>query len=557
MLSKEEIQENTMTISYNEYVSMTTEIKVSKAARTGLLEQQYINDMLKTELEKYKRIAVGDTDEREAVICENYDRVLNDADTEQLLYQKKHTEPYDTDAELEGMISYIRTFLPCDEIDDHFAYIFRRYHLQYRNFHCEKCESKYKINSTFPLTTFRFVHNKAMVFDEIFPGYRCEKCGNEIPNLYGAIRQERTVLDNPKITEEVIAYLIVQKYVYHRSFRSLELFWKQQGLHFSAITMCMWVNEVCDRWLVPLYEAMRAELLRREMICTGSRGIRNLTITDNEYVLQDHKMMEVFVYRTHMSEQKPIILFDAVNDYQYFDEDVSYAAPAAFLKGYKGIVHTDQIERFNCPDRQYSLAAMWGMLEERFQTAAEVYPEEYLDDSEATRCLNVLSKIEEYEQECVRLEDSPVRCKLREKYCRKYTDKLTNKAADFDGKEIGSMLGKAYASVLDYIDELETFFTDPRTRYDNRSCQEELELFGDENRNRFVYDPDGYKRSLAMLSIMRTVKANGLNPERYLTYYLKNAVQLHQGEKKEKLFPWNCSPRCKEILLYNMDVLDF
>lgn len=548
MLSKEEIRENSKTLSVKEYSEMLTEIYLSRSAKEKCIELEQINEMLKYELEKYKRIALGSVDEKETVISEIYDQLLNEADIVCDRETSDSDETYDSKSEMEEIAQKIRSFPPNDAMNDYVNYIFRIYNLDESLNSCDYCDGKYRVVSSFPCGLFKIIENKAIWSDEIFVGYKCDKCGAEIPNGYEKTKRAFSLSDNT-VSAEAAANIFIQKYVYGRSYKTQEVYWKSHDLELSQITMCKWMNEVCDGWLIPLYEEMKKNLLKRDFVCADVNGIRNYRISNNEMVLHENKMMDVYVYRTPENDQHPVIIFDydirCSNEY----EPVRFDNPMAFLKGFKGIVHTEKIERFDFPGRKFSFAAMWSRVGDLFEEALDNIMPDFRDDSEAMYCMNLCRKIEEKEKDVNEIDEDDAKLEIREIVSRDITDILLESAASFitDQKDPNriSLIGKAYQYILDHADELELYYTDPRTNVDNELCNAALEGFSGLS-DKLAVRENGYRRCIAAVSIIQTAVCNNLNPLRYIIYYLKN-----KNKKTKGLMPWNCPEQCKEILLQN------
>lgn len=554
MLSKEEILENTKQLSLKEYSSLIMDSYLSKASREKCIELEKNNEMLKFELEKYKRIAVGTDDEKQIVISENYDQIINESDIViDGEIEKYGKNTVDIEFEIKRIIDHIRTLPPNDELDDNVNYLFRTYHIDDDMNDCKFCSGKYRLKTSFPKVTFSFKDNKAIVIDEIFTGYKCDKCGAEITNSYEFAEKSFLPMNAPYISADSVVYMIIQKFVFNRSLKSQEIYWKKHNIEFSQALMCELVNEVCDRWIIPLYEKLKKELLRRELLCADVDGIRTYKLSENEMILHDNKMSDVFVYRTPENDAKPLVIIDVCNDYRFEDEPVNYEKPHDFLNNYDGIVHTEKIERFSFPKSKFKIAAMWSRAGKYLEDAQSHISPAYLDKSETAECLKAYNKMVKNEKENKDVDEDEVKLEMREMRSRRLTDTLTEYAAEFSEKHNNSdkkysAVGKAYQFILDKIDELELYYTDPRVSVDNHLCESILEDFIS-GKYKFIRSDD-YKRSVAVISVIRTAELNNLDPARYLTYYIKNS---NKDLKNKNTMPWNCAEQCKEMFLHDFE----
>src|SRR5581483_4979631 len=126
----------------------------------------------------------------------------------------------------------------------------------------------------------------------------------------------------------LLAHLIVSKYVDHLPLYRQESILGRLGWEVSRSTLCDQIM-ACANVLAPLYQLM----------CDRVRRSAALHADDTSVVLLDpRRTAHAWVY-----------VGDAANPYTVFDLSVgrSGAAPATFLRGYKGFVHADGYTGYN------------------------------------------------------------------------------------------------------------------------------------------------------------------------------------------------------------------
>ena len=87
--------------------------------------------------------------------------------------------------------------------------------------------------------------------------------------------------------------MIYQKYVNHVPLYRQEQEWKGRDVAFSRTTMANWTIRCAEDWLVPVWEAMRKELLQREVLHADETTVQVLkengkTPTTKSYIFLLH-----------------------------------------------------------------------------------------------------------------------------------------------------------------------------------------------------------------------------------------------------------------------------
>lgn len=124
----------------------------------------------------------------------------------------------------------------------------------------------------------------------------------------------------------LLAHLIVSKYQDHLPLHRLEGIFARQGVEVSRSTMCDWMAQ-CAALLIPLYELLKADVLRSRLIHTD-----DTRVPVQEPGSTRTKSGRLWVYvgdRDH-----PGIVYD-------YTPTHARDGPAAFLQGYRGYLQAD------------------------------------------------------------------------------------------------------------------------------------------------------------------------------------------------------------------------
>ncbi len=544
MISEEAKKAKTVYISKNEYDDLKKKAEYYELYKNNYIDLKAQNQLMTDELNKLRRVVYASQPEKRLIIAKNYDIILNE---EELICDKEEEKTGSSErlsAAMTDLIDCMRSFPPNDEVNENINYLFRRFTLKGNQQKCPLCKNKLVATSQFPATTFKITEEKAVLCDDIYYGYKCSSCAYQMVNIYENFSMKNPVINEKIISAETIARIITYKFERHDSMQSQEIFWDECGLDFSSTLMASWMREVCDMWFRPLYDMLKKEIKQNDFICADVKAVRNYDITRNSCMLIENELMYLWLFRTDETNRKPIILFD-------ISQDKSYDIPEKYLKGYKGILQTVKIHRYEYPGKDFKTAAMWQYVAELFDEALDYIPPKAQNDSAPMRGIRLCEKIIGNEAEFSHIEDE-IKIKLRNKRSRAAAEELVAWAKEFSESNVDpdriSRTGKALSYIHDHEKELMIYFEDSRVSVDNELCQSSLHNFTvSEKKWKIVRTGSGCERSMMMYSIIQTAVANNLNPFRYLYYYMKNAANPGKHTTMDHLLPWNVPDACKEF----------
>ena len=120
------------------------------------------------------------------------------------------------------------------------------------------------------------------------------------------------------------------------------------GLLVSRQTMSNWALIAGERWLLPVYHALRKDLLANKILHADETTLMVL----REPERQARQRSYVWLYRTSSNALRPVVLYD-------YQPSRAGVCASRFLEGFSGYLHTDGTGHIiaACPKRYAALAA--------------------------------------------------------------------------------------------------------------------------------------------------------------------------------------------------------
>lgn len=131
---------------------------------------------------------------------------------------------------------------------------------------CPNCDSKLThIGKEYVRTVVKYIPAKILLEQYVRNVYKCENCGED-----GSTKDTSTIikagvptplLNHSIVTPSLLSQIIYLKYYMGSPLYRQENHWKSLGLQLPRATMINWVNTVSERWLTPIYDRMRLNLI--------------------------------------------------------------------------------------------------------------------------------------------------------------------------------------------------------------------------------------------------------------------------------------------------------
>ncbi len=129
----------------------------------------------------------------------------------------------------------------------------------------------------------------------------------------------------------LVSFIMSNKYVLALPLYRQEQELARVGIHISRQTMANWVIYAANRWLKPIYDLLREELLGHDILHADESTLQ--VIRENGRRASQTSYM--WMYHTGKDAERHAALFE----YQPTREGKH---PLAFLSGYKGFLHVDE-----------------------------------------------------------------------------------------------------------------------------------------------------------------------------------------------------------------------
>jgi len=396
---------------------------------------------------------------------------------------------------------------------------------------CSCCDGKLHNMSTEVRKELKVIPAQVKVIEHIRHVYSCRHCERyEIETPIVTAEMPEPVFPGSLASPSAIAYTMTQKYVegmpLYRQEKQLERF----GVSIPRQTLANWILYGAETWLALIYEQMRIELLKHDILHADETTLQVLSEPDRPAKSTSY----MWLYRTGR-ENIPIVLYD-------YQQTRASKHPRRFLNDFEGYLHVDGYAGYNnIPD--VTLVGCWAHARRNFTEALKALPESAATTSvkakeglafcnklfEIERDLKDVNPTERYEK---RLERSQQVLDAFSAWLREQTPRVLPKSA----------LGKAIKYCRNQWDRLVVFLEDGRLEIDNNRAERSIKPFVIGRKNwLFSNTAKGAKSSATIYSVVETAKENGLNPFHYLNYLfevLPNIDTTNQ-EQLAQYMPWS------------------
>jgi transposase len=448
-------------------------------------------------------------------------------DVEEITYKRKKKSGYRKE-QLEG--------LPVEEI---------KYELPEEERICECCNGKMHEMSTEVREEISIIPAQVKITRHIKSIYGCRKCEKEnirVP-IKSANTMPRPALPGSPASASAIAYVMSQKFVESMPIYRLEKHFERMNIVLSRQTMSNWMLNACERWLKLIFEEMKRELIKQNIIHCDET---TLTVLREPGKPAESKSY-MWLYRSGRYGI-PIVLYE-------YQSNRSGKHPLKFLEGFRGYAHVDGYAGYNkLEDNNVILSACFSHARRAFTDALKSLPKEVNDIQVATNeGLNYCNKLFEIER-LLKEETPDVRFLQRIKRSKPVLDEFYKYLKKYQANALPkSPLGKAVRYCLNIWDKLNVFLYDGRLEIDNNRAERSIKPFVIARKNfLFCNTPRGANSSSVIFSIVETAKENGLNPFEYLKFLFEKMPNMDclDGNSLKDLLPWSDTlPSCCKVLL--------
>ena len=385
---------------------------------------------------------------------------------------------------------------------------------------CETCGSKMvRIGEKFVRSELVIVPAQVYVVDYYSTSYKCAHC--EAKTGETSIRQAQApvpVMKKSMAAPSTVAYVMQEKFQNGVPLYRQEAYWKGQGVDLRRNTMANWVIR-SSRWFKPLYELLRRELLRQDIVNVDETRVHVLKEDGRE----SKQMSQMWVF---CSAEKKIAL------YQYSPSRSGRVAKE-MLQGFSGYTQTDGYSGYHCLD-SVTHVGCWAHARRKWMDCfVDGKP---VQDSKSEAAFRLIEEMFALEQ-AWKDETPQARSDLRQENLRPLLEQYWALLDSFEAAE-GTALSKAKTYSLNQKEALNAVLLDGRLELTNNLAERTVKPFVMARKNFLFCDTaKGADASALCFSVMETARRNGLDPFGYLLFLLQELPKLGENPSDEQLIP--------------------
>jgi hypothetical protein len=306
----------------------------------------------------------------------------------------------------------------------------------------------------------------------------------------------------------------------------LEKGFRYDGVNISRQTMANWVIKCSELYLESVYTLLVKNLIAESVIHSDETTVQVLREPGRAAQTKSYE----WVYRTSGCSEKKIVIYD-------YKETRKQEHPAAFLKDFKGFLHTDGYQVYHNLPPDIIVVGCWAHVRRKFEAILKNAKKNKQDAPNAERGVAYCNALFKLEREFS--EFSPEeRRKARLEKSKPIADEFFEWAAGL-GAVPKMPIGEAVHYTLGQREYLNNVWLDGRTEISNNRCERSVKPFVI-GRKAWLFSntPAGARASSVMYSLVETAKENELHPARYLEFLLETLPGTTTSNL-EALLPWS------------------
>ena len=347
-------------------------------------------------------------------------------------------------------------------------------------------------------------------------------------------------------TPSLVAGIMNGKYVNALPLYRMEQEFNRSGVPVSRQTMAGWVIRTTERYLSLLYDRLKEELLRHDVLHADETPV--LVSKDGRPAGSKSYM---WVYRSNVMDRDPVVIYE-------YQKTRKADHPKEFLKDFRGTLVTDGYEVYHkiARDRkdEIRIAGCWVHLKRKYTDAVKAMGKSGQDTVAGTLAGKGVELIREIFHEDNMLErmTAEERQKARDARVRPLVDGFFEWVREHRGEVTKkSATGTAFSYTLEQEAYLRVFLEDGTVPMDNNAAERAIRPFCIGKKNWVMCDTvNGAKDSAIVYSLTETAKANGIKPYEYLKHLLAE-IPKHMDDTDtsflDALLPWSQTlpPECR------------
>ena len=353
--------------------------------------------------------------------------------------------------------------------------------------------------------------------------------------------KEPSLIRGSIATPSLVAGIMNAKYVNGMPLARQEREFARYDLDLSTKTMANWIINCADRYLKPLYQLMKEELLESRYIHCDESRIQVLGEPDQKGTTQNW----MWVYLTDEFSGSPqMVLFD-------YERTRAGYHPVNFLGDrFHGYLTCDGYQAYHSLGEGIIVSGCLTHARRRFDAALTALKKDFTKEQlketiayQAMSRIGILYKIEEM----IHNKTPEEKYEERQKQSRPVMDALFEWLHTMeDSVDRSSLIGDAILYTLNQEAYLKVFLSDGEVPIDNLASERALRTFTIGRKNWMTINTvRGADASAIIYSVTETARANGLNVYYYIKHLLTELTQVVRADgsidekELEPLMPWS------------------
>ena len=331
------------------------------------------------------------------------------------------------------------------------------------------------------------------------------------------------VIEGGYASAQLIAYIALNKYLYHLPLYRQEKMSAHWGAQLSRKSMADWIAAVAD-WFNPIYALMHRNLLEGGYVQADETPIR--------FMDPDQKKGK--------TTQGHLCVIGKPGSDVVFDWQLSraHARVTRLLEGFEGLLQSDGYEAYESLARNNNAitrTACWAHVRRKFVEAADEYPQQI------RLLLSQISALYHWERQWRGRLSSHGRSQLR-KTCFKAHLRIIRKAAERLASRCRpkSKSGKACQYLFGQWEALLVQLEHGESEIDNNLIENAIRPSAVGKKNfLFIGSPEAGQRSAVIYSIIVSCERHGIDPLAYMTDVLEKLPSMSNQDDYSPLLPSN------------------
>mgnify|MGYP002621286781 FL=1 len=345
------------------------------------------------------------------------------------------------------------------------------------------------------------------VQQDVYPQYACRACQTVVAEPVAP-----ALIERGQAAPSLLAQVVIAKYVDHLPLYRQQAVYARSGIDLSRSTLAEWVGAMGFH-LQPLVDRLRALLRAQAVLHADETPLAVLDPGSGK----THRSY-LFAYRS--TAGPPVVVFD-------YATSRSGKHARQFLADWRGALMVDDYAGYKALFREgVTELACWVHVRRKFVEVAKTSGSLIAD--EAVRRIGALYRIESEARELT----PQARQAWRQQHARPLVEALHAWLRDLSAKVLdGSALSKAVNHALGRWPALVRYLDDGRYPIDNNPVENAIRPVAIGRKNwLFAGSHSAGQRAAAIMSLLATAKANGLDPHAWLTDVLTRLPTTKQRD---------------------------